>query len=133
MVKKVIKYTDFDGNERTEAFYFNLTKAELAEMEMSTDGGMAKKLQTIIDSNDAPTIIKCFKDMIFKAYGEKSDDGRTFIKSEEISKKFESTQAYSDFFMELITDAKKAAAFANELIPSDAKNENNVVAINISN
>lgn len=121
-------YTDFDGNERTEPFYFNLTKAELAEWELSTDGGMGKKMTEIAQSNDGPTITKAFKSIIAKAYGEKSDDGRTFMKSEEIFKRFEATQAYSDLFVELVTDVDKATAFINAIMPNDDQ-KNNVVPI----
>ncbi len=119
-------YTDFDGTERTENFYFNLTKAELAEWELCTNGGMTVKMTEIAQSNDGPTITKAFKEIIRKAYGEKSDDGRTFRKSEEISDRFEATQAYSDLFVELVTDVDKATAFINAIMPNDEQ-KNNVV------
>ena len=81
MLKKTITYTDYNGVERKEDFYFNLTKAELMEMEMSTAGGLAETIQKIVDTKDAPSIIKIFKDLVLKAYGEKSADGKRFIKS----------------------------------------------------
>lgn len=124
MLKKTLTYTDFDGNTRTENFYFNLSKAELAEMELSIQGGLATYIQRIVDANDAPTIIKIFKEIVLKAYGEKSADGKYFNKSAEISNAFSNTQAYSDIFMELATDAKAASDFVNGIMPADAKKAN---------
>lgn len=118
MLKKTITYEDFNGVERTETFLFNLTEAELAEMEMSTHGGYAEMIQRIIDSQDGPAIIKIFKDLIFKAYGEKSEDGRRLVKSEEISTAFSQTNAYSILYMELATDADAAARFVNGIVPA---------------
>lgn len=118
MLKKTITYTDYNGNERTEDFYFNLTKAEVMEMEMSTSGGLAEMITKIVAAQDAPSIIKIFKDLVLKAYGEKSLDGKHFIKSEELSTAFSQTEAYSQLFMELATDADSAAAFVNGIIPN---------------
>ena len=117
MLKKEITYKDYNGTERTESFYFNLSQAELMEMEMSTSGGYAEMVQAIVAAQDAPSIIKIFKDLILKAYGEKSPDGKRFIKSNELSK------AYSNLFMELATDADKAAEFVNRIIPADVAAE----------
>ena len=118
MLKKAITYVDFNGVEHTENFYFNLMKAELAEMELSTQGGFAGYLQRIVDSNDGKQIIDTFKEILFKAYGQKSADGRRFVKSEELSKEFEQTEAYSVLFMELVTNAEAGAAFVNGLMPA---------------
>lgn len=118
MLKKTITYTDYNSVERTEDFYFNLTKAELMEMEIGTTGGMADMIKRIIDAKDAPAIIKIFKELVLKAYGEKSADGKRFVKSEEISNGFAQTEAYSQLFMELATDADAAAAFVNGIIPN---------------
>lgn len=123
MLKKTITYTDYNGVERTEDFHFNLSKAEITEMELGTVGGFAEMIQKVINANDAPTIIKIFKDLILKAYGEKSADGKRFIKSEEISTAFAQTEAYSSLFMELATDSKAAADFVNGIIPSDLAKE----------
>ena len=117
MVKKKMTYTDYDGVERTEEFYFNLTKAEVMEMELSTDGGMTTMLQKIIDSKDARRIITVFKELLLKAYGEKSPDGKRFMKSKEISDAFAQTEAYSNLFIELATDATAAADFVNGIVP----------------
>lgn len=119
MLKKTITYTDYNGTERTEDFYFNLSKAEIMEMEMSTTGGLAEMIQKIVAAQDAPAIIKVFKDLILKAYGEKSPDGKRFIKSEEIRNAFAQTEAYSQLFMELATDSDAAAKFVNGIVPNE--------------
>lgn len=118
MLKKTITYTDYNGTERTEDFYFNLTKAEVMEMEMGIEGGMTEMITKIIAAKDAPAIIAIFKKLILKAYGEKSADGKRFIKSEEISTAFSQTEAYSDLYMELATNADEAAKFVNGIIPA---------------
>ena len=117
MLKKTITYTDYNGLERTEDFYFNLTKAEIMEMELSTTGGLSETINKIVSSKDAPAIIKIFKDLVLKAYGEKSPDGKRFMKSEEIATAFAQTEAYSQLFMELATDADAAAKFVNGIVP----------------
>ena len=122
MLKKTITYNDYNGVERTEDFYFNLTKAEIMEMEMGTAGGMAEMIERIVKAQDAPSIINIFKKIILKAYGEKSADGRRFMKSEEISEGFAQTEAYSILFMELATDADAASAFVNGVVPADTAN-----------
>lgn len=119
MIKKTVTYTDYNEVERTENFYFNLSKAEVLEMEMSTAGGMAESIQKIIDAKDTPAIIRVFKDLVLKAYGVKSDDGRRFIKSKELSEDFSQTEAYSQIFMELATNADEAAKFVNGIVPAD--------------
>ena len=119
MFSKIMTYTDFDGNERTETFYFNLSKAEVAEMQLSEDGGFDKFLQKIVEKKDTKELIKLFKYIILKAYGEKSADGRHFIKSEKISEEFSQSAAYSDIFMEFATDDKAAAAFIKGILPAD--------------
>lgn len=123
MIKKTITYVDYNGAERTEDFYFNLSKAELMEMEMGTKGGLTEELQRIINAQDTPEIIKVFKGLLLKSYGQKSPDGKRFIKSEELSEEFEQTEAYSQLFMELATDDKKASDFVNGIIPSDISAE----------
>jgi hypothetical protein len=124
MLKKSITYTDYNGLERTEDFYFNLSKAEIMEMEMSKAGGFAESINRIVAAQDAPSIIKIFKDLILKAYGVKSDDGKRFVKSEELSVAFSQTEAYSKLFMELATDADAAAVFVNGIVPADEKPAN---------
>lgn len=117
MLKKTITYTNYNGEEITEDFYFNLSKAEVMEMEMSTNGGLAEQITKVVAAKDAPTIIKIFKNLILKAYGEKSADGKRFIKNDDIAEAFSQTEAYSLLFMELATQADSAAAFVNGVIP----------------
>lgn len=124
MLKKTITYTDYNGITRTEDFYFNLTKAEIMEMQLSTNGGLDVMIKKIIDSQDAPSIIKIFKELILKAYGEKSDDGKRFVKSKEISEGFAQTEAYSQLFMELATDTDAASKFVNGIVPAVDNNAN---------
>ena len=117
MLKKTITYTDYNGVEKTEDFYFNLSKAEIMEMELSTYGGLAEMIKRIIDAQDGPAIIKVFKELILKAYGVKSPDGKRFIKSEELLTEFSQTEAYSNLFMELSTDADAASGFIKGIMP----------------
>ena len=119
MIKKTVTYVDYNGVERTEDFYFNLSKAEVAEMEMSVEGGFSKMLEEIVASKDNVKIVSLFKQMVLKAYGEKSADGRRFMKSEEISKAFSETEAYSEIFMSLALNENEAAAFVNGIMPSN--------------
>ena len=119
MLKKTIKYTDYNGVERTEDFYFNLNKAEIMEMQLTTVGGLDVYLKKILSAQDVPTLMGIFKDLILKSYGVKSDDGRRFIKNEKLREEFEQTEAYSILYMELSTDAESAAAFVNGIIPAD--------------
>ena len=119
MLKKTVTYVDYNGMERTEDFYFNLTKAEVAEMELSVQGGFSKMLEEIVASKDNVQIVNLFKQMVLKSYGEKSPDGRRFMKSEEITQAFAQTEAYSEIFMELALDEKKAADFVNGIMPAN--------------
>lgn len=118
MLKKTFTYVDYNGVERTEDHYFNLSKAELMEMELSTAGGLAEMINKIVAAQDAPAIVKIFKDLVLKAYGQKSPDGRRFIKSPEIAAEFAQTEAYSQLFMELATDADAASKFVNGIVPA---------------
>lgn len=122
MFKKTITYEDYNGVSRTEDFYFNLSRAEAAEMEMSIDGGLSERINKLIAAKDAPSIIKIFKDLILDSYGEKSPDGKRFIKIDENGRKlannFAQTEAYSILFMELATNAEAAAEFVNGIAPS---------------
>lgn len=119
MIKKRIAYTDYNEIEREEDFYFNLTKAELVEMEMTTAGGLVEMINKIVASKDQAAIIKVFKDLVLKAYGEKSPDGKRFMKSKELSTAFSQTEAYSILFMELATNDGAAAEFIKGIVPSD--------------
>jgi len=125
MLKKTITYVDYDGNERVEDFYFNLTKAEVAEMEMSEYGGLSNLLKKIVQEKDTKRIIEMFKDLILKAYGEKSPDGKRFVKNKELRDAFSQTEAYSELFMELASNAEIAAAFVNSITPVIKSNDIN--------
>lgn len=116
-------YTDYNQISRTESFQFNLTEAELTEMELGTAGTFTSMVQAIVDAKDTPAIISVFKDLLLKSYGQKSADGRQFIKSPELSKAFTENPAYSMIFMELATDDVKAAKFINGVIPQSLADE----------
>ena len=142
MIAKTIKYKDYNGVDREEKFFFNLTQAEITEMEMSVDGGLAETIKRVIDAKSQPEIIKIFKKLILKAYGEKSVDGKRFRKVDDeghpLSVAFSETEAYSKLVMELATDDVKAVEFIEGIIPADidkkaleeeikkAKEENNI-------
>lgn len=117
MLKKTMTYIDFNGESRTEDFYFNLTKAELAEMNLSTEGGLDKLIERITNTKDVPRIVEYFKRVICASYGRKSPDGRRFIKNAEVLEDFTSTQAFSDLYMELIADEQAAADFIKGILP----------------
>ncbi len=117
MLKKTITYTDYNGVERTEDFYFNLTKAELMEMELETEGGLAQQIKKIVDAKEVPEIVKLFKRLILRSYGVKSADGKRFIKNADVVKEFEETEAYSVLFTELAMNADEASKFVNGIIP----------------
>lgn len=121
MFKLTETYTDYNGVERTEEFHFNLNKAELMEMELSTSGGLAETINRIVAAQDGPAIIKIFKDLVLKAYGVKSEDGKRFKKSDELREAFVETEAYSQIFMRLATDADAAAKFVNGIMPADVQ------------
>lgn len=129
MIKEPITYTDYNGVTRTEDFYFNLTKAEVMELEMSTTGGLAEMIQRIVAAQDQPAIIKVFKDLIIKAYGVKSPDGKRFIKNQEVVDEFVQTEAFSELFMKLATDAEAAAKFVNGIVPADLAKQAEQMAI----
>lgn len=128
MLKKTITYTDYNDTERTEDFYFNLNKAELTEMELSTNGGLAEMITKVVNAQDGPEIIKIFKDVVLKAYGVKSPDGRRFIKNDEVRDAFAQTEAYSVLFMELATNADAAAEFVNGIMPAESNKQVKAVA-----
>lgn len=132
MYKKTIEYKDYNGVDRKEDFYFNLTEAELTEMELSTTGGLEQKINQIISTMDMPSMIKIFKDLIAKSYGQRSPDGRRFMKKNEFGKslftEFEETEAFSKLYMELATDDTAAADFVNGIIPSTMQEKTASVA-----
>ena len=123
MYKKTVTYEDYKGNTRTEDFYFNLNKAELVELELSTKGGLTVMMDRIIAAQDNATLFKIFKDLVSKSYGVLSDDGRKFVKNQEVLDDFMQTEAYSIIFSELATNAEAAAEFFNNVIPQNLAKE----------
>lgn len=132
MLKKIITYTDYDGLERTEEFRFNLTKAELMDMELTTVGTFSKLMQKIIDEKDMVRLAKYFKELILKSYGVKSDDGKRFIKSPELSEAFSQTEAYSELYMELLGNSEYAVKFIQQVMPNDLDQNEVVPAGNVT-
>lgn len=126
MLKKTIKYTDYNGEEREEDFYFNLTKPEIVELELSDGGSLTEYINNIVRSKDSREVFKMFKRIIGLAYGIKTADGKRFVKSEEISKAFFETPAYETLYMELLSDAKYAADFVQQILPPDMRGETHV-------
>lgn len=133
MYKITETYTDYDDNQRTEDFYFNYSEAELTDLQFSVSGGLAGMINKIIKTNDMPKLVELFRELIQKAYGEKSNDGRRFMKSPELTKEFTETVAYSQIYMRLATDSKAAQEFINKVVPKSMKdkmqqaNQQNVV------
>lgn len=123
MLKKTITYKDYNGVEHTEDFYFNLNKAEITELEMSKNGGMSGLIEQIINTRDNAKIVQIFKEIILMSYGQKSIDGKRFIKSDALREEFEQSEAYSELFMELATDADAGAKFINAIIPAQLAEE----------
>ena len=119
MLKKTIAYVDLNGIDRKEDFYFNLSKPEIIKMQGSVKGGYDVRLKAIAAELNGANIMEFFEDLIKWSYGEKSEDGRRFMKSEEISKAFMETPAYEVLFEELVTNDKAAAEFVNSIMPAD--------------
>lgn len=126
MLAKPITYLNYNGEEVTETFYFNLNQSEIMEMELTTGGGFANMIQRIVDAKDQGAIFRLFKDIILKAYGEKTPNGKYLYKKDKdgtpLSMAFEQTEAYNVLLMELSTDAEKAAAFVNSIVPKEMLN-----------
>lgn len=123
MLKKTMTYKDFNGNDVTDDFYFNLTKAEILEIEMDTDKaiGLEATILALQEEKDSRKIMELFKNIIRKSIGKKSADGKRFIKNDQIADEFMETEAYSDLLMEFITDSQKGAEFFNAIIPQPEK------------
>lgn len=121
MRKETITYTDYNNVTRTEDFFFNLNEAELTALQYGVDGGMKEMLERIVKSNDNKQIMACFHDLIAKSYGEKSPDGRRFIKSAELSEAFMQTEAYNELMLRFMTDANYSAEFINDVLADVTK------------
>ncbi len=131
MLKKTIKYTDYLGNEREEDFYFNLKKSELFELQVGKEGGLTQYISRLVAQQDMPKLMELFKKIVKKSYGAISPDGRRFVKSEELYKEFEETEAYSELIMEICTDDKKASDFFNAIIPDELRNDGKTVPADV--
>jgi hypothetical protein len=131
MLKELISYKDFDGNERQEYHYFNFTESEIQEMDLRTPGGLKARLDKIVREQDSNQLVTYFKGLILDAYGVKSDDGRRFIKSKELSEAFSQTGAYNKLFMQLTTDTNAAIRFVNGIIPDVKKPEDNIKPVGL--
>ena len=129
MVKKTSTYIDYDGTERTEDFYFNLSEAEITEMQLSVEGGMRGYIEKIIAAKSQLELVKLFKEILLRSYGKKSLDGRLFVKNEANTAEFLANPAYSKIYMELVTDTDAATKFVNGLIPASAQNQNPAMAM----
>lgn len=121
MYVKEMEYTDFNGVARKEKFYFNLTKAEILDMELGKTGGLTEYIQKILAAQDTPAVMALFKQLLLKSYGVKSDDGRRFIKNDQVREDFEQTQAFSDLYMLLALNDDEASKFINAIVPEDMK------------
>lgn len=121
MRKETITYTDYNNVTRTEDFFFNLNEAELAALQYGVDGGLKEMLERIVKSNDNKQIMACFHEFIAKSYGEKSPDGRRFVKSEELSEAFMQTEAYNELMLHFMTDANYSAEFINDVLADITK------------
>lgn len=136
MLKKNITYTDFNGVTQTNTYYFHLSESEITRMEVreyrifgditkpeevTTSGGLVARLEAVSKSGSGRLLIDFFENLIMESYGERSDDGQRFLKSEEIYDRFRFSPAYDEFFMELVTDSKAAANFVNNIIPKLSK------------
>lgn len=121
MIKKTVSYVDYDGNDRVENFYFNLTQTELTDLSVKHSGGLNDYIQSIIDAKDVKELYSLFKEIIDMSYGKKSEDGRRFMKSQEILDDFKQTLAYDKLVVSLANDEEEAAAFIKGVIPSPEK------------
>lgn len=121
MIKKTVTYTDYNDEERTESFYFHYTEAEILDMEMSEEGSFTDRIQRIIDAKDKTALMKLIKKFVIDAYGVKSEDGKRFMKNDDLKTAFVECPAYSDIFMEMVTNDEVAAEFVNGVIPNTMK------------
>ena len=129
MIKKTVTYKDYNEVERTESFYFHFNEAEILDMEMSVEGGFAERVQRIVDSKDQSSLLKVIKNFVLDAYGVKSENGKRFIKNDEVKAEFVECPAYSMIFMELVTNDELAAEFVNGVVPDSMKDRLKAIAV----
>lgn len=123
MLRKEVKYKDFDGNDRKDVLWFHLNEVEITEMDLETSGGLVKYMESIIDTNDVNQLITIFKDLLIRSYGERSMDGKHFYKDDKIRNEFVSSAAYPVLYMEMVSDADKAVEFINGIVPSNIREQ----------
>ena len=123
MLRKEVKYKDFDGNDRKDVLWFHLNEVEITEMDLETSGGLVKYMESIIDTNDVNQLIEIFKDLLIRSYGERSMDGKHFYKDDKIRNEFVSSAAYPVLYMEMVSDADKAVEFINGIVPSNIREQ----------
>lgn len=123
MLRKEVKYKDFDGNDRKDVLWFHLNEVEITEMDLETSGGLVKYMESIIDTNDVNQLIAIFKDLLIRSYGERSMDGKHFYKDDKIRNEFVSSAAYPVLYMEMVSDANKAVEFINGIVPSNIREQ----------
>lgn len=123
MLKKEITYTDYNGTKRTETFYFNLSRPELLRMEMTTESSLEEKLKAMVKEKNKVKLYEYFEWLVLKSYGEKSEDGKHFHKSEALSKAFSETEAYTELLMELCSGEDKVLDFVNGIMPTPVPKE----------
>lgn len=117
MIKWPITYTDYNGETHTEDFYFNLNKAEVMEMNLNANGAYSEYLQRIVDQRDGAKLAEVYRDLILNSYGEKSPDGRRFVKSKALAESFSQTEAYAELYMQLATEEGAAIKFIEGVLP----------------
>ena len=132
MIKRTVTYEDYNGEKRTETFYFHYTEAEILDMEMSEEGSFADRIQRIIDAKDKTALMKLIKKFVIDAYGVKSEDGKRFMKNDEVKAAFLECPAYSDIFMDMVTNDEIAAEFVNGVIPKTMKDRVAKLVVNKS-
>ena len=119
MIKKTITYVDYDGETRTEAFYFNLNKVELAKMQLGSDGGYSEFLKRITAAKDTSAMLNVITDLVEQSYGEKELDGKRFRKSKDLTEAFTQSPAYEVLFMELVQNTNAMVEFVKGILPAD--------------
>lgn len=123
MLKKTITYTDYDGMERTEDFWFNLNKTELTKLDAELDGGVLGVLRKIIDKKDRKALVDFIETLILRSYGEKTLDGKRFVKNQQMAEEFMQTPAYDELFMGILQDTDNQTSFINGIIPQSMAKE----------
>ena len=121
MLKKIVKYIDFNGNERSDTLYFNLTDVEVARLEVKFPGGLEKYINNFNAEERPDEILDLFETVLEMSYGIKSEDGRHFRKPPENTRDFMESAVYTKIFFELLSDADVAADFFKAVVFTHSK------------